>query len=394
MYNADDYPFDQRIDRRGTPNIKWHTYEEDVLPLWVADMDFPSPEPVVRALQERVNHSIFGYEHAPNELREVICTRLKSLYKWEVAPEALVFLPGVVPGFNLATRAFVSNHEAVMIQTPVYPYILKAAAKAGCRSNAMELTARNNAASHTYDIDFELFERKASAQTRMFILCNPHNPVGRVFNRDELIRMAELCLRHNVIICSDEIHCDLLFAPHRHIPIASLDPEIDQQTITLMAPSKTYNIAGLQCAFAIIANPELRTSFQAACHGIAHGANLLGYTAALAAYKHGQPWLEAVLDYMRANRDFVTQAVKEQLPGVTLREPEGTYLAWLDCQAADIPGNPHKFFLEHARVALNDGESFGPGGEGFVRLNFGCPRSILVEAIARMRAALMQLGCT
>ncbi len=390
MHNADNYPFDQCIDRSTTPNIKWHLYEKDVLPLWVADMDFPSPEPIVRALQERVKHRIFGYEYAPDELREIICERLKDLYNWEVTPEALVFLPGVVPGFNLAARAFVSSQEAIMIQTPVYPYILKAAAKAGCRSNAMELTARNNADAPAYTIDFEIFEKKVMAQTRMFILCNPHNPVGRVFKREELTRMAELCLRHDVLICSDEIHCDLLFPPHQHIPIASLDPEIDQHTITLMAPSKTYNIAGLQCAFAVIANPELRKSFQATCHGIAHGANILGYTAALAAYQHGQPWLEAMLGYIRANRDFVTQAVREQLPGVTMREPEGTYLGWLDCRAAKIPDPPPKFFLEKARVALNDGESFGPGGKGFVRLNFGCPRSILEEAIARMQTALMQ----
>jgi cystathionine beta-lyase len=344
---------------------------------------------VTRALHERVSHGIYGYEYAPDELRDVICARLKNLYDWEVAPEALVFLPGVVPGFNLAARAFVSGDEAVMVQTPVYPYILKAAAKADCRSNAMELTARKDAPTPTYAIDFDIFEQKAAAQTRMFILCNPHNPVGRVFNDEELTRMADLCLRHQVLICSDEIHCDLLFAPHQHIPIASLAPEIDQNTITLMAPSKTYNIAGLQCAFAVIANPALRKPFQAACHGIAHGANILGYTAALAAYKHGQPWLEAALDYMRANRDFVAQAVREQLPGVTMQEPEGTYLGWLDCRAAGIPGNPQQFFLEQARVALNDGESFGPGGEGFVRLNFGCPRSILVEAITRMRAALI-----
>jgi cystathionine beta-lyase len=200
--------------------------------------------------------------------------------------------------------------------------------------------------------------------------------------------MAEICLRHDVVICSDEIHGDLVFDGQQHLPIASLAPEIAEQTVTLMAPSKTYNIAGLKCSVAIVQNPALREKLETARAGLVSSVNVLGYTAALAAYRDGGPWLDEVLRYMEANRDFLLRYVDAELPGVTMAAPEGTYLAWLNCRGAGIPGNPHQFFLEQARVAMNDGAVFGRGGEGFVRLNFGCPRSLLIEALDRMKAAL------
>ncbi|MGQ9586170.1 MAG: MalY/PatB family protein [Anaerolineae bacterium] len=383
------YNFDPIIERRHSDSLKWRYYGPDVLPLWVADMDFLSPAPVRRALLERVEHGIFGYGVEPQELREVIVDRLRTLYAWEVPPDALVFIPGVIVGFNLACRAVAAAGDGVLVQTPVYPPILHAPAHARLTRDEMELT---RLADGRYTVDFDLFERTITPRTRAFILCNPHNPVGRVFARHELERMAEVCLRHNIVICSDEIHCDLLLNGHQHLPIASLAPEIERQTVTLMAPSKTYNIAGLHFAVAVIPNPELRKRYQAARAGLVPGIDILGYVAALAAYREGQPWLEQVLQYMEGNCDFLMQFIQEELPGVSISRPEGTYLAWLDCRQAGIPGNPHEFFLREAKVAVNDGATFGRGGEGFVRLNFGCPRALLEEGLERMKAALATLG--
>ncbi len=353
--------------------------------MWVADMDFMSPEPVIRVLRERVDHGVFGYGMEPPELRQVVVDRLAGLYDWQVAPEALIFLPGVVTGFNLACRAVTSPGEGVLVQTPVYPPILSAPANAGLTRDEMELTPQPDG---RYVIDFAAFEGAITDRTRLFILCNPHNPVGRVFRRGELERMAEICLRHHMVVCSDEIHCDLLFRGSRHVPIASLDPEIADRTITLMAPSKTYNVAGLHCSVAVVQNVELREKFKAARAGLVPDVNILGYIAALAAYRDSQSWLDELLCYLEANRDWLLQCVDGRLSGIRMGKPEGTYLAWLDCRQADISGTPYEFFLHEARVAVSDGLTFGQGGEGFVRLNFGCPRATLVEALDRMQTAL------
>lgn len=382
------YDFDQRIDRRGTESIKWRRYDEDVLPMWVADMDFMAPEPVIQALQERVAHGVFGYSLEPPALRAIIVDRLQRLYRWQVAPEALIFLPGVVVGFNLVCHALATPGDGVLIQTPVYFPILDAPAHAGLTSDTMALTRRPDGG---YEIDFDRFETAITDQTRIFILCNPHNPVGRVFRRDELEAMADICLRHDIVICADEIHADLVFPGNAHIPIASLAPEVADRTVTLIAPSKTFNIPGLHCSVAIVQNPALRERLKRAQAGLVHGVNVLGNVAALAAYRDGQPWLDALLRYLTANRDLLHEYVARHLPGITMHPPEGTYLAWLSCHEAGLPGNPQEFFLQRARVAMNDGAVFGQGGEGFVRLNFGCPRAMLIEALDRMKAALRAL---
>jgi cystathionine beta-lyase len=394
------YDFDTLPDRRKTESVKWNYFPEDVLPLWVADMDFVSPEPVVRALQERVAHGIFGYpdnfvptDQKPSILADIIVQRMAQRYSWQVKPEEIVFLPGVVAGFNMACHAMAVSADGgqspsggVLVQTPVYPPFLGAAAVAGMQRQEMELTCNPDG---SYEIDWQAFEAAFTPETRMFLLCNPHNPVGRVFRRDELEHMAEVCLQHGTIICSDEIHCDLIFSGQRHIPIASLGPEIARSTITLIAPSKTYNIAGLECAVAIIQNDSLRRRFQSANKGLVHGVNLLGWVAAVAAYRDGQEWLDQLLAYLEANRDCLYDFTQRKLPGVKMTQPEGTYLAWLDCRNAGIEGNPCEFFLKQAKVALNDGKTFGRGGEGFVRLNFGCPRSLLLQALERMKGSLM-----
>ena len=382
------YNFDQIIDRRRFESIKWHRYEDDVLPMWVADMDFRSPEPVIEALRERVDHGVFGYGRAPEELQGVIVDRMERLYDWQVSPDEIMFLPAVVTGFNLVCHATASAGEGVLLQTPVYFPMLRAPANAGLTNDEMVLTRRPGG---RYEIDFDLMEETITERTRVFILCSPHNPVGRVFRREELERMAEICLRNDIFICSDEIHADIVLGDNHHVPTASLAPEIAQQTVTLISPSKTYNLAGLKCSVAIVQNPELRAKLEAAYPDLIPSTNILGYRAALAAYAEGQPWLDALLAYLEENLDYLLRRVESDLPGITTARPEGTYLAWLDCRDAPIPGNPHAFFLERARVAMNDGATFGRGGEGFVRLNFGCPRSMLAEALDRMSEALSTL---
>jgi cystathionine beta-lyase len=379
------YDFNFLPDRRNTECAKWRKYDEDVLPMWVADMDFLSPEPVIRALRERVEHGIFGYSCEPDELKQVIIDHLAKKYQWTVVPEEIVLMPGVVNGVNQACQAVAKPGEGILIQTPVYPPFFSAQHHAGAVSQQAELTRLDNG---KYGIDFEKFEQTFTDQTRIFILCNPHNPVGRVFRPDELEKMAEICLRHGVIICSDEIHCDLLYTGYQHFPIASLQSEISKNTITLMAPSKTYNIAGLCCSFAVIQNADLRLTFQNANRGLISEVNIFGRVAALAAYKEGKPWLDELLCYLEANRDFLYESIRRELPGISMGLPEATYLAWLDCRQAGIQGCPHDFFLEKGRVAMNKGDDFGKNGQGFVRLNFGCPRSILVEALERMKKAL------
>lgn len=380
-----NYNFDHVIDRRQTDSTKWRYYGADVLPLWTADMDFVSPAPVIEALLDRVAHGIYGYCVESAELQEVVSARLASLYGWHVSPDDIVFQTGVKEGFLDVCRAVASARDGVLVQPPVYPPIFTAPADSGSLHQEAPLVRRDDG---RYEIDFEAFETAITPETRIFILCNPHNPVGRAFTSEELARLAEICLRRGVFICSDEIHCDLVFPPHRHVPIASLDPEIARRTVTLMAPSKTYNLAGLRCSMAIVPDAALRQRLQDAHARIFSPVNILGFVAALAAYRDGQEWLDQVLAYLEANRAFVVDFVSNELPGIDVVSPESTYLAWLDCRESGIEGSPYRFFLKRACVALQDGAAFGTGGEGFARLNFACPRATLGEALERMARAM------
>ena len=378
------YDFDTVRERRGSDSSKWKKYGDDVLPLWVADMDFLSAEPILRALHRRLDHGFLGYSRPAPELCSLIQERLGRLYGWRIQEEEIFFLTGLVTGLNLSIHAYAGPGDGVLVQPPVYPHFVKDPVVHGRALVDPPLIPRGN----TYEIDFEAFERAITDRTKIFILCNPHNPVGRVYTRRELETLAEICLRHRLIICSDEIHCDLLYPGFRHIPIASVSPEVAACTVTLMAPSKTYNLAGLGCGFAVIQNSELQKTWKDTSLGIASGVNIMGHVAALAAFKEGQEWLDQVLAYLQSNRDFLARYVEEKLPGLRMCKMEGTYLAWLDCRGAGIPGNPFEFFLKEAKVALNDGVDFGRGGEGFVRLNFACPRKTLTEALDRIAAAL------
>lgn len=389
------YDFDAPPPRRQSDSLKWRAYDEDVLPLWVADMDFVSPEPVIRALQERVAHGVFGYPAGiTNEagdlpdFRRLIIDRLIDRYEWRIQPEDMVFVPGAVVATDLACHALATPDGGVLIQPPIYPPILNAPQSA--RLNRQEAPLVRDAGG-VYRVDWDAFEAAIAPQTRLFVLCNPHNPVGRVFQKDELEHMAEICLRRGVIICSDELHCELIYRGQRHTPIASLDPEIARKTITIIAPTKTFNLAGLQCSIVIIPDPELRQKYQEARQGLAGWINLMGLLAGEVAYREGQAWLDQALIYLEANRDHVCDFVQRDLPGVDIPRPEGTYLAWLDCRRLGIEGNPYEFFLQKARVALSDGAMFGRGGEGFVRLNFGCSRATLNEALTRMKQALSEM---
>ena len=382
------FDFDQTIDRRGSGSLKWTAFPEDVLPMWIADMDFRAPQPVIDALVARAHHGIFGYESPSQELASAICERLARLYAWAVEPEEITFLPGVVSGLNVACRAFGSPGSGVLVQTPVYPPFLTAPQNNGQCLQTAPLSAVVQQGVVRYETDYDLFEAAITPLTRLFLLCHPHNPGGAARQGDELARLAEISLRHDLIICSDEIHCDLMLGGAGHVPMASLSPEVARRCITLMAPSKTFNVPGLGCSFAIIQDSSLRQRFcQAAAELIPH-VNIMGLTAALAAYQHGDPWLAGLVDYLTANRDYLVDYVGRNLPGIAATLPDATYLAWLDCRRAGIPGSPCEFFLKQAKVALNDGASFGPGGEGFVRLNFGCPRTTLTMGLERMRSAM------
>ena len=373
------------IDRWSSDSVKWGAYAPDVLPLWVADMDFRSPSVVLDALHERVAHGVFGYGKEPRQLAEVIVARLAHLYTWQVSASDIVFLPGVVPGLYLSCRACTEPGARVVVQTPVYPPIRRAPLDSARSSVEVGFIRGDDG---QYAIEWDVFGQALDADAKLLILCNPQNPLGRVFSRGELEGIADRCLQRNVVICSDEIHCDLVFPGYRHVPIASLSPEVAQRTITLMAPSKTYNLAGLDCSFAVIQNPDLRVRFQKARRGLIPHVNILGLAAALAAYRDGQSWLDDVLAYLAANRETLLDQVRDHLPGVRIAAPEGTYLAWLDCRRTPAAEQPYQFFLTRAKVALSDGVQFGPGGEGHIRLNFGCRRALLLEALARMRRAL------
>lgn len=375
MNDIHHHDFDRYIDRRGTASDKWDRYAgRDILPLWVADMDFAAPPAVLEALHARVEHGVFGYTNPPDELVAVTRERIAHDFGWEIDPEWMVWLPGLVPGLHLACRAVGEAGDAVISFTPVYPPFLQAPPRAERELVTVPLA---DAAGH---IDFDALESALSARTRLLMLSNPQNPTGRVYCREELLRLAEICLRHDVVLCSDEVHAELVLDPQcRHLPVALLDDEIARSSITLLAPSKTYNIAGLGCSLAVIPDPALRRRFRAVRAGFVPGVNTLGFTAALAAWRDCEDWRAALLDYLRTNADAVTAAVDAH-PHLSMQRPEATYLAWIDARALGVE-NPEPLF-EAAGLGLSNGRDFGHSG--FMRLNFGCPRATLDQALARL----------
>ncbi|WP_261843890.1 MalY/PatB family protein [Aliamphritea ceti] len=371
--------FDQPVDRRETSSMKWERYKDrDILPMWVADTDFTTAPVITQALQERVAHGVFGYTKRPAELNTVVKQRLQHLYQWQVEEDWMVWLPGLVSGLHLSCRTVTS--PVTLTATPIYPPFRSAPVLSGGQNLSIPMTQQEG----RWLIDFTALESAINSDTRLLLFCNPQNPGGTVYRRAELEQLADTCERHDLLVCSDEIHCDMILDPGvEHIPLASLNPEIAARCITLMAPSKTFNIAGLGCSVAIIADQALRSRFRKVRQGVVPDVNLLGYTAALAAYRDGDEWHQQQLSYLRANRDFLLQEIN-LIPGLKLAHFEATYLAWIDISDARLE-HPVAFF-EAAGVGMSAGRDFGDAN--FMRLNFGCPRSTLEEAVIRMRKAL------
>jgi cystathionine beta-lyase len=375
------FDFSIPVDRRDTASMKWDKYKgRDIIPLWVADMDFCAPPAVVDALQQRIAHGVFGYTIPPESLNTMVVKMLQADYGWVIEPQWLVWLPGLVTGLNVACRAVGEDDDDVMTAVPVYPPFLTAPENSRRRLVKVPLQEKDN----QWKFDFDRLESAITPGTRLFLLCNPHNPVGRIFSRDELTALAMICEKHDIIICSDEIHCGLLLDEDKaHLPTSTLDPEVAKRTITLMSPSKTFNLPGLGCAFAVIPDETLRRRFVQAKSGIVPLVNALGFAAAEAAYRDCADWHAGLLEYLRGNRDTVARAIAD-MPLVSMAPLEATYLAWIDVRSADLP-NPVRFF-EDAGVGLQDGIEFD--GPGFVRLNFGCRRPLLEAALERMKVAM------
>lgn len=377
------------VERLGSDSAKWRVYDPSVIPLWVADMDFKSPEPILESLQARLEHGVFGYGGQEQELAEVFCQHLADTYQWHVATHELLFLPGLVSGLNVVAAAIGEPGSGAMTLEPVYPPFFSAPLQQGKQLQSVPMSQSNRNGYLYYEIDWDACSRAADESSKLFLLCNPHNPVGRSFSETELMEVAEFCLKRNMVLCSDEIHCELLLDNTKHVPIASLNQEIAQNTITLMAPSKTFNIPGLGCSVAIIQNQQLRTTVKNVCSGILPHINVLGYVAAISAY--GDPacrkWAQSLCHFLSGNRDFLLGELDRHFPASPVTRPESTYLAWIDF-APYVEGSPFRFFLDEAGVALSQGSNyFTQGGESFVRLNMGTSRENLSLALDRMQRA-------
>jgi len=378
------FDFDQAPERRGTDSQKWQKYTgRDVLPLWVADMDFVSAPPILDALRARVDHGVFGYARPTAATVEAVTGALAERYGWKVDPEWIVWLPGLVVGLNVTAQAFAGPDDEVLSLTPVYPPFASAPRNCGRKPVGVSFTL----AAGRWEIDWDALERAVTPRTRLFYLCNPHNPLARVWRRAELERLGEFCARHNLVLCSDEIHCDLILDPSLpHVPSAVISPGLAARSVTLMAPSKTYNVPGLGTSLAIIPDAGLRARFNRAAAGIVAEVTCLGFAACEAAYRDCEPWRRQLLAYLRGNRDYLVDTLPRVLPGLKIEAPvEATYLLWMNVAGLGIP-DPVAHFERHG-VGLSDGAPFGARPGTHLRLNFGCPRATLVEAVRRMQAA-------
>ena len=378
------FDFDKVIDRRNSDSLKWGRYAgRDVLPLWVADMDFAAPPAVLEALRRRIDHGVFGYAKPWPSLIESVCDYLQRHYDWSVKPEWIVWIPGVVAAMNVACRAVGVAGDTVFTHTPVYPPFLSTPRLSSRKLLTDKLV--HEGSRWQFDVDATDTALMTGA-AKMWLLCHPHNPVGRAWDEAELNEVARLARKHDLVVCSDEIHCGLVLNG-KHTPFAALSNDAANRSITLMAPSKTFNLPGLYSAFAIIPNPQLRQAYQKAMDGIVPHINTLGMVATEVAYRDCDEWQAALLDYLRDNEKLVRESVA-QMPGLAITPVEATCLAWIDCRklcAARNVDDPQKFF-EDAGVGLSNGADFGL--PGFARLNFGCPRSRLDAALLRMASAL------
>jgi len=379
-------PFDNYLNRRISDCVKWNYYDEDILPLWVADMDFLSPPEIGQALVERIEHGIFGYSKISDATKEAVQNWMEQRHGWSVKTEEILLIPSVIQAFNLSAKVFTNPGDSVLLQTPAYHPFFNVAPNFNLVQMDNKLS-QNKAGN--FALDKTSFSASVQPETRIFLLCNPQNPTGHVFSKEELLFMAEVCLENNIIICSDEIHNDLIFSNSTHIPIATLSEEIANLTVTMVSASKTFNVAGLKSSAVIIQNPHLRQLFSDQMNGMVGSVNILGEVAMRTAYTYGVDWLVELLDYLAENRQILFDFVQAELAGIQMALPDGTYLGWLDCKDADLrdPGN---FFLTEAGVALNPGDWFGADYKQFVRINFGCPRETLLTGLERMKKSLLK----
>lgn len=385
------YDFDRAPDRRRTASLKWDFCEQvlgaaDIIPMWVADMDFPAPPPVVEAVRKRAEHPVFGYPLAPRSYWTSIMNWMKTRHGWEIKREWLSQSPGVVPALSLCILAFSSPGDKIVIQTPVYRPFFSSVENNGRRIVRNSLKYENG----RFVMDLEGLESKIDGRTRMLILCSPHNPVGRVWTRDELERLGKICVSRDLLVVSDEIHSDLVFKGHRHFPFASISEELASRAVTLMAPSKTFNIAGLSTSVVIAPNPKLMGRYEAQLRNIGLGSgNVFGIVALEAAYAHGGEWLDDLLAYLEGNADYAAEFIARRIPGIRFIRPEGTFLALLDCRGLGLEQKAlNEFFLGKAKVYFDDGTIFGRELLGFERMNLACPRALLRRALENMETAV------
>lgn len=388
------YNFHKIINRRGTMSVKWDNLKnlygrEDLLPLWVADMDFEAPPEVIRALMERADHGVYGYTFVSDEYYEAVMGWMKRRHNWQVEKEWITFTPGVIPALSYAIRAFTQPGDKIIIQTPVYHPFYHAI-------EANERLIVKNPLIYKdgkYHMDFDHLERNIDDRVKMLILCSPHNPVGRVWTKDELGKLADICFKYDILVVSDEIHFDIVYKGHEHTVFANLSYEASQNCVVLTAPSKTFNLAGLQVSNAIIPNELLRLKFRNELNkDHILSPNVFGERALIAAYNRSEGWLEALLEYLEENRDFFIEYMEKNIPKLKPVKPEGTYLIWVDCTELGMnPKQLRDFFVNKCKLALNDGQMFGEEGSLFQRFNIGCPRSILEEALHRIEIAVNNL---
>jgi cystathionine beta-lyase len=385
------YDFDKVIDRTGTESLKW-VYPrkvlkvEDAIPMWVADMDFEAPPAVVEAIRRRAEHGVYGYPLVPPSFYAAAIGWLKRRHGWDVQKSWMAMTPGIVPALNYCVRAFSKPGDPVIIQTPVYHPFYYAIERNGRRvvRNPLRFDGRR------YTMDLEDLDRKIDGSGRMLILCSPHNPVGRVWGREELAALGRIAVERDLLVIADEIHHDLVYGGYRHHVFATLAPEVARRTVTCIAPSKTFNTAGLATAAVVASDPDLLKKFEdeEERSGFDLG-QVFGIVAFEAAYTHGEDWLEKLLPYLEANVDFMERFFEERIPQISLIRPQGTYLALLDCRGLGLdPAQLNDYFLKKARVYFSDGKIFGEEAAGFVRINFGCPRSVLREALERIERAV------
>jgi cysteine-S-conjugate beta-lyase len=386
--------FDEPAGREGSDCIKFDRRLEtfgvkDVIPMWVADMDFNTPDFIVEALRERLKHEIYGYSFRPDQYYQSMTDWIKARHNWTVDKEWILFSPGIVPALNFCTLAFTQPGDNIIVQPPVYFPFFSAVESHGRNLIYNRLTESEG----NWSMDFDSLASCIDSKTKMIIISNPHNPVGRVWTPEELNRLAEVCLEKNILIISDEIHCDLVLPGFKHTPMASLSEKIAASTITLIAPSKTFNLAGLSTSSVIISNPALRKLFSRVVDNLHVGSgNIFGTTASIAAYTHGHKWLEALLDYVDHNIEFVKEYCRQMIPEINTVSPEATYMIWLDCRKFGMTGKElQDFFIHRAGIGMNEGSTFGPGGEGFMRMNLGTTHQTVMKAMEQIEKTVSTL---